>query len=143
MIRVGGFVEIFGVTCVTRCGCTGISIGMTLDAVNGDMGSGQRKLGVVMIKRIISAARGVTSQTGSVCIGVAHYSIMLIICSGILMAGDTSKLCIIIGILMTVRTIIPLSIVLPAIDGKILVIMLPVAGRCPSGIRGVAIHTRC
>ena len=84
---------------------------MTIEALHGIVRSGQREVGVVVIKVSFFFPVRVTRQAGCTVIGVAKYFVMFLICRWIGMTGDTGKRRVIVGVGVTIDTLVPFPIV--------------------------------
>lgn len=104
MIWVDCLVEVIYMARRTLCWCSGITIGMTLQAIDLCMGARQRESGIVVIKCIICAAVRVTGKTGWTAVVVACNTNMVIVCLRINMTGYASIFLIIRWIGMAFRT---------------------------------------
>ncbi len=111
VVWIGGLIKIHSVTCKTSCWRSCITVGVTSYAFNSSVRLSQREVGVVMIEGAITISCWVTGKTCCTGIGVSGYLIMLIVCIGIGVTGDTGKFSVVRWILVTVCTIIPFAIV--------------------------------
>ena len=121
----------------TGCGRTLVAIGMTLKTVYLEVSTRERESCLVMVKCILSTACRVAGQTGRIFIYIAAYAFMTVIGLRIQMAYNAGKFTVVIRIAMAFRTFIPGTCMCPAVNGKVLLIMLSKTGGLPARIRGV------
>ena len=130
VVRIGCNVPVGHVAGVTIRGCPSIPGGMALDAIGGGMGPGQREAGVAVVKGIIGVAGRMAGEAGITVVVVTRYADMVIIRFGIGMASRAGEFGIIGRVGMTVRTLVPLTQMLAAVNGEILSVMVE-CGRRP------------
>lgn len=142
MVGIDRLVEIFqmaGTACRWR---SRKASRMTIQTICLLVSAGQRKPGLVMIKNVIRATRGVTSQTSCADIDKALDTLMLILGLGIEMACQTSKIRPIPRIHVTIRTSRPFTGMRTTVNGEILSVMIK-RGWLPGGfiMTGGAVST--
>ena len=114
---------------------------MTLYTIHAYVTSGKWECSSIVIKCVaIGFSLRVTSQTGGIAVHVATYSLVLIIGFRILMTSNTSYLCIIGRVVMTIDTLCPLSVVTTTVDWEIQAIVIKRSGHpCIFIVTGCAV----
>ena len=90
------------------------------------MASCQWKSGRLMIKRSFALSHRMAGQAGIAFVIIATYTQVLIRCFLAAMACGTRKYSVIVCIRMALGTLIPYTIMCPAIDWEVLYIMIAV-----------------
>ena len=116
MVRVGGLVKIYIMTCNALNGRSRESIGMALQTLRRDMFSRQRKARVVVVKGILFFPGRVAGQTGGIAVFVPGDPSVCIISFRVGMAGNTRKNGVVVGVCMAIRTVVPCPLVGPAVN---------------------------
>ena len=122
-------------------GRTLVAISMTLKTVYFKVGTRERESCLVMVKSILGTARRVAGQTGRIFIYIAAYAFMTVIGLRIQMAYNAGKFTVVIRIAVAFGTFIPGACMCPAVNGKVLLIVLSKTGGLPARIRGVTTCT--
>lgn len=125
----------------TGCGRTLVAIGMTLKTVYLEVSTRERESCLVMVKCILSTARRVAGQTGCIFVNIAAYAFMTVISLRIQMTYNAGKFTVVICIAVAFGTFIPGACMCPAVNGKVLLIMLSKTSGLPARIRGVTTRT--
>ena len=128
MVRVSGFIKCWGVTCLAFSRRSFKSVCMALKAVDTGVCACQRKSCGAVVKASVCFS---VWMAGQACCAVVHITIdtrVLIICFRIGMTGNTGKQSVITRGGVTCCTLIPLSIVSPAINREVLVIVIKGGG---------------
>lgn len=130
MVRVGSLAEFGRMTrrAIHRGALE--TTGMASDTVRRGMSAGQREIGAVVVEIKIRLPGGVAGQASGAVVGVAIHPVVVVIRSGIGMAGDTSEHAIVRRIGMAISALIPLPVVLPAVYGEVLPVVVE-RGRLP------------
>lgn len=139
VIRIQALVVIRCMATGTGSWSTGIAIGVTLVTTRGNVRPGQWKIGGIVVKRPRSITCRVASQAGRAVVGISADAIVLVIGLRVGMAGGTGKFSVIGRVGMALGTLIPLPLVLAAVNGEILPVV--VKGRRRPGRFGMATRT--
>ncbi len=105
---------------------------MTLDAIRGQVRSGEREIGGIVVKTIGRIAGWVTSQTGRTTVGVPPDPVVLVVGLRIGVATGAGKFRVIRWVGMAIGTGIPLVFVLATVNWEILGVVVK-SGRRPGG----------
>ena len=80
----------------------------------------KREISVVVVKRVRGIPRRVACKTGVAFIHITIDTRVLVVCFWVCMAGDAGKISEVVRVGMAFCTLIPLSFMCPAVNGKIL-----------------------
>lgn len=119
MIRIDRALVIWCVTIGAQGRSACVTFGMATDTIDADMGPGERKIGVSVVKDAVGITGRMAGETGCILIDVPLYSIVLLIGIRIGVAYDTAEDCEIIGCGMTLRTLVPCAGVGAAVDREV------------------------
>ena len=136
MVGVSRLIEVGLVAAHTGGGRTGVAIGMAFDASDGEVCSGQREVGLVVVKGTVGGSGGMAGQAGAAGIGVAGDALVFGVGVGlvVLVAVDAADDGKIAGVGMAGGTGIPGTLVGARVNGKILRIVIE-SGGAPAGLR--------
>lgn len=101
--------------------------------------AGQREISFTVVEYIGCIPVRMASQASRAVVGIAIYAAMLVVGSGICMAGSTGIIRIIRRVIVTIRTLIPCALVGAAVNGEIINIVLRVFRRHPIGVGCMAL----
>jgi len=112
MIRVGGLVVIGIVAINTNGRSPGITVGVAIGTVGGNMGTCQREVRLAMVETVFAFAGGMAVKAGLADIYVtADFIVLLIrILLVMLMAGDAVEFRIISRVRMAIGTAVPRTV---------------------------------
>jgi hypothetical protein len=139
MAGVRGLLKVCRMTRRTFCRGTHVTRCVAIQTFGGRMCSCKLKSRGIVVEDQIRITRRVTGQAGRAVKRVAIYTIVLVVCFGVRVAGDTSEHRIIRSIGVAVNTFTPLARMFTAVNGEILPIVVK-GGRLP-GIFAVAART--
>lgn len=116
MVRVGGLVKIYIMTCNALNGRSRESIGMALQTLRRDMFSRQRKARVVVVKGILFFPGRVAGQACGIAVFIPGDSSVRIIGLRVSVTGNTRKNGVVVEVGMAIRTVVPRPLVCPAVN---------------------------
>ena len=120
VVGIYGLVEVGGMTSSALCRRTRIPCSVTFHTIGCQVFARQGETRRVVVKNNICISRGVAGQTSRAIVGIAVYTVVIIISLRVCVAGCTGIFSIVGWVGMAIRTSTPFSIVLSAVNGEVL-----------------------
>ena len=140
VVGIGRLVEIGRMATGAIRWRAGITRGMALGAIHGQVRAREGEIRFAVVKHIGRTATRMTRQASRAVVRIAVYAVVLVVGGGIGMATGTSELPKIGWIVVAIGALVPGSLVRAAIDREIRRIVLGEFCRHPVQIRGVTFH---